>query len=231
MSRCILAIETSASACSVGIQIGANDPLVCHLDEPRQQAGQLLPMVDRLLAEAGITGHQVDALAWGRGPGSFTGLRVGCGVVQGLAFGWDKPVVPVSSLRVIAAAALAREPLHQAVLVAVDARMDEVYWGCFGPDSAASVVALSDEYVSAPEQVDAEFDHANWFGAGDGWGLQERFAPSLREPVVCYSQLAPHANYLLQLAVHDWALGKAVAAEAVLPIYLRNDVAKKPGGR
>jgi tRNA threonylcarbamoyladenosine biosynthesis protein TsaB len=189
---------------------------------PRLHAQRLLPMIKTLLAEGGIALSAVDGIAFGRGPGAFTGVRIAIGVVQGLAFALDRPVLPVSNLAVLAQRAL-REHGAQQVASAIDARMDEVYWGCYRAEQGEMRLAGL-EAVLPPEQASLPRDASGeWFGAGTGWGT---FAP--RIPVTVIGQepaMLPHALDLLSLAQFAWARGEALPADQAQPVYLRDKVA------
>ncbi len=216
----LLALDTATEACSVALL--HDGQVLSHYEViPRLHAQRLLPMIHGLLAEAGISLSAVDALAFGRGPGAFTGVRIAVGVVQGLAFALERPVLPVSTLATIAQRARREQAVEQ-VAVAIDARMDEVYWACYraqGEDMQLAGI----EAVLPPEQVSLPRDAAgSWFGAGTGWRYAERLAV---RPSRCDASLLPHAEDLLSLARHAWARGEAVAAEQAQPIYLRDNVA------
>jgi tRNA threonylcarbamoyladenosine biosynthesis protein TsaB len=188
---------------------------------PRLHAQKLLPMIQQLLADAGTTLSAVDAIAFGRGPGAFTGVRIAIGVVQGLAFALERPVLPVSNLAVLAQRALREQGASQ-VAAAIDARMDEVYWGCY-QQVDGEMRLLGSEAVLPPERaVLPEDASGEWFGAGTGWGYAERI------PVVLSGQdatLLPHALDLLSLATFAWQRGEAIAADLAQPVYLRDNVA------
>ena len=180
-------------------------------------------MVDMLLAEAGLVLTQLDALAFGRGPGSFTGLRIGAGVAQGLAFGADLPVVPVSSL-----AALAQGQGGTRVLAAFDARMQQVYWGAYARNAQGIVEAQGAEGVFAPQGIPLPAGEG-WHGAGPGWdvyhdALQEHLGRCLAG---WQQNCLPQARYVAELGIAGYQSGAAIAAEAALPIYIRDDVAVK----
>ena len=134
----LLAIDTSTEACSAALGIGG-DVRERYEFAPRQHAELILPMVDALLAEGQIKLKDLDGLAFGRGPGAFTGVRIATGVIQGLAFGAGLPVVPVSSLAALAQGAA---PGHSSIMSAFDARMGEVYWGAFAVDKQGLVRIL-----------------------------------------------------------------------------------------
>lgn len=216
----LLALDTATEACSVAL---LHDGKVSSHYEviPRLHAQKLLPMIQQLLADAGITLSAVDAIAFGRGPGAFTGVRIAIGVVQGLAFALDRPVLPVSNLALLAQRAL-REHGARQVAAAIDARMDEVYWGCYQAQ-AGEMRLLGNEAVLAPEAaILPEGAAGDWYGAGTGWGYAERI------PVMLARQdatLLPHALDLLKLAEFAWGRGEAVAADLAQPVYLRDKVA------
>lgn len=217
----LLAIDTATEACSVAL---LHDGKVYSRYEviPRLHAQQVLPMVQQVLDEAGIKLPVIDAIAFGRGPGAFTGLRIAVGVVQGLAFALNKPVLPVSSLAAIARRAW-REQGAEQVAVAIDARMDEVYWGCYAMQDG-QMEPQGIEQVCAPEQVALPRTAAgDWLAAGTGW---QAYAGRINVAVSGQaSESLPHAEDVLQLALHDWQQGRAVSAEQALPVYLRDQVA------
>lgn len=216
----LLALDTATEACSVALlhdgQVTSHHEVI-----PRQHAQKLLPMIKQLLAEAGVSLNQLDAIAFGRGPGAFTGVRIAIGVVQGLAFALDRPVLPVSNLAALAQGAL-RERGAQQVAAAIDARMDEVYWGCYQAEQG-EMRLRGREAVLPPERVDLpEGEAQGWFGAGTGWG----YAGRLAVPVSSFeADLLPTAQDILSLAHFAWARGEAVAADQAQPVYLRDNVA------
>jgi tRNA threonylcarbamoyladenosine biosynthesis protein TsaB len=216
----LLALDTATEACSVAL---LHDGKVSSHYEviPRLHAQKLLPMIQQLLADAGTTLSALDAIAFGRGPGAFTGVRIAIGVVQGLAFALDRPVLPVSNLALLAQRAL-REHGAQQVAAAIDARMGEVYWGCYQAQ-AGEMRLLGNEAVLAPEAAALpQGTTGDWYGAGTGWGYAERI------PVALAGQdatLLPHALDLLKLAEFAWHRGEAVAADLAQPVYLRDKVA------
>ncbi|WP_296248552.1 tRNA (adenosine(37)-N6)-threonylcarbamoyltransferase complex dimerization subunit type 1 TsaB [Pseudomonas sp. UBA4194] len=216
----LLALDTATEACSVALL--HDGKVLSHYEViPRLHAQKLLPMIQALLDEAGIGLPAVDAIAFGRGPGAFTGVRIAIGVVQGLAFALDRPVLPVSNLALLAQRAW-REHGADQVAAAIDARMDEVYWGCYRAQ-AGEMRLVGEEAVLAPEQVLLPADASGqWFGAGTGWGYGERLAvqPSSQD-----ASLLPHALDLLELARFAWARGEGVVADLAQPVYLRDKVA------
>lgn len=222
----LLALDTATEACSVALLHDGR--VLSHYEViPRLHAQRLLPMIQTLLSEAGIALTAVDALAFGRGPGAFTGVRIAVGVIQGLAFALERPVLPVSTLATIAQRAH-REQSAEQVAVAIDARMDEVYWGCYRAQQGEMQLAGS-EAVLPPEQVQLPLGSSGeWFGAGTGWGYGSRLAV---QPAAADSTLLPHAEDLLTLAGFAWRRGEAVDADQAQPIYLRDNVATPKAAR
>ncbi|MFF7706877.1 tRNA (adenosine(37)-N6)-threonylcarbamoyltransferase complex dimerization subunit type 1 TsaB [Pseudomonas sp. NPDC007930] len=214
----LLALDTATEACSVALLHGGR--VLSHYEvAPRLHAQKLLPMIQRLVAEAGIGLSAVDAIAFGRGPGAFTGVRIAIGVVQGLAFGLDRPVLPTSNLAALAQGAWRVHGVRQ-VAAAIDARMDEVYWGCYA-EQAGEMRLQGLEAVLPPGAVSLPAA-GEWFGAGTGWGYAERLAARVQ---ACDAQALPHAEDVLALAGFAWARGEAVVADEALPVYLRDNVA------
>ncbi|MCF9017192.1 MULTISPECIES: tRNA (adenosine(37)-N6)-threonylcarbamoyltransferase complex dimerization subunit type 1 TsaB [Pseudomonas syringae group] len=216
----LLALDTATEACSVALL--HDGKVLSHYEViPRLHAQRLLPMIKDLLAEAGIAMSALDAIAFGRGPGAFTGVRIAIGVVQGLAFALERPVLPVSNLAVLAQRAFRERSVSQ-VAAAIDARMDEVYWGCYR-ETAGEMRLVGAEAVMAPELAALPADiTGEWFGAGTGWGYAERIPVALSGHD---ASLLPHAQDLLTLATFAWHRGEAVQADDAQPVYLRDKVA------
>ena len=222
----LLALDTATEACSVALL--HNGEVISHYEViPRLHAQRVLPMIETLRAEAGIALSAIDAIAFGRGPGAFTGVRIAVGVVQGLAFALQRPVLPVSNLAVLAQRAH-REFAAEQVAAAIDARMDEVYWGCYALQQG-EMCLQGVESVLAPELASLpRGSSGTWFGAGTGWGTFKQRLPI--EVTQTADDLLPHAQDLLQLARFAWARGEGLAADQAQPVYLRDNVAtpKKP---
>lgn len=228
----LLAIDTSSDACSVALQAGGQ--VLCRFtDEPRKHAERILPMVDEVLVEAGLRLTQLDALCLGCGPGSFTGLRIAAGTVQGLALGADLPVVSVSSLAGLAQRAL-REFGWRRVHAAFDARMGEVYWGSYEWNAAGEWLVQGRECVCRPETLAVTAGIAvaeGWTGVGSGWLYRPALEGATGPLVQCAPDVLPHARDLLPLAQRKWQRGETLTAAQVVPVYLRNDVAVKSAPR
>ncbi len=219
----ILAIDTSGEACSAALltETGPRQRLAL---EPRRHADLILGMVAALMEEAGLKLRELDALAFGRGPGSFTGVRIATAVVQGLAFGADLPVVPVSTLAGLAQGQHRRQGARQC-LAALDARMGEIYWGRYVLDGQGLMRLVGEEAVTTPAGVELP-DEAGWQGAGSGWEthgdlLRQRLGPRIG----CIDPAAIcEAQDLALLAAADFAAGLALPPEQALPVYLRDKV-------
>lgn len=216
----LLALDTATEACSVALL--HDGKVLTHYEViPRLHAQRLLPMIKDLLADAGVALSALDAIAFGRGPGAFTGVRIAIGVVQGLAFGLDRPVLPVSNLAVLAQRAYREHDARQ-VAAAIDARMDEVYWGCY-QEVAGEMRLSASEAVLPPERAALPIDAVgDWFGAGTGWGYAARIPVTL---IGSDATMLPHAQDLLTLATFAWQRGEAIVADEALPVYLRDEVA------
>lgn len=228
----LLAVDTATEACSVALAIGS-DVHSRYAEAPREHGDRLLAMIDAVLADAGCTLADLDAIAFGRGPGAFTGVRIATGVVQGIAFGRELPVIPVSNLAVLAQGGFRRHGVLR-LLPAIDARMGEVYWGPCEIDDAgiARVRGTPGESVAAPQDVPSPTD-TGWYGLGTGWAshadaLARRVGRALAGDL---GHALPDARDMLVLACAAWGRGEAVAAEDAVPVYLRDRVARKTSER
>ncbi len=222
----LLAIDTSTEACSAALSIDGGISERYEI-APRKHAELILPMIDELLVDAGCTLAQMDAIAFGRGPGAFTGVRIGAGVVQGLAFSVDCPVVPVSSLAAMAYGAMAEYKADN-VLAGIDARMGEVYWGVYQRSVDGGVKLLDDESVCKPDETFIPAS-GNWVGVGTAWQtygdeLAARYNGLLEGS---HAAVFPKASDVAALGVIGFEAGEAVSADEAQPVYLRNNVAKK----
>lgn len=221
----VLALDTATEACSAALLLG--DRLVHRYEVlGRGHAERLLPMVDEILAEAATTLGALDAIAFGRGPGAFTGVRIAISLAQGLALGTGLPLVPVSDLKALGAAALAHSPAPFA-LACLDARMGEVYWGLIAARPAGDCELLA-EGLATPIAVPAPPAGAAIVAAGHGWSaypaLEERFGSAL---VARHPGLLPDAAVIARLALTEVRAGRTVSAVEAEPVYLRNDVATR----
>jgi len=224
----ILALDTATEACSAALRIGG-ETIERFEVLGRGHAERLLPMVQEVLAEAGVALSTLDAIAFGRGPGSFTGLRIGAGVTQGLAFGAGLRVVPVSDLAALASQA-AMASGHAQVLACLDARMAQVYWAAFDCSDTAAPRALTPEAVANPEDVwlPEKGSRTLFFGAGHGLSAYPALHTMLGERLGGFEAgLLPHAREIALIASAEVARGGGVDPELAVPVYLRDEVAHR----
>ncbi len=213
----LLALETATEALSVAVLI--DDTVhAFHEVAPRRHGELLLPTIDQLLNAAGLKLADLDAIAFGRGPGAFTGVRIAIAAAQGLAYGAGLKVVPVSTL-----AALAQDALNageKRVIAAIDARMGEVYAACFTADADGLAELTGEEWLG--KAADFTAPKGAWFGAGTGFGAYpDAFTVELAgvDPTAL-----PNAAAIARLAEKDFNAGRAVEAEQAMPVYLRDKV-------
>lgn len=221
----ILALDTSTEFCSAALRAG--DQVI----ERGTAAGQshstlLLGMIDSLLAESGLQYSALDGIAYGEGPGAFTGLRIACAVVQGIAFAHDLPVCGIGTLRALAARSGAEQ-----VIACLDARMGEVYHGAY-LCSGGEWREVSAPRVCPPAMVPLP-EGAGWAGCGSGFAahgeiLRGRLGAALQSSD---TTLMPHAREIAMLAMPEFAAGSGRAAEFAIPVYVRDKVALKTGER
>jgi len=236
----VLAIDTATENCSAALLIDGHLSARERLLE-RAHAEHVLAMADELLAEAGTSLRSLSAIAFGRGPGAFTGVRLAASVAQGLAFGAGLPVVPVSDLRALAQRALETGTGVTRVVVCMDARMREVYWGCFERGAGDLAALTGTEHVGKPAAVTLP---AAWYGqaracaagtpgqaalpvcgAGAGFAAYPALRAALGKTLgVVFETFLPRASEIARLAAPEAAAGRAVPAEQALPVYLRDEV-------
>ena len=234
----LLAIETATEACSVALWIDGEVRERFGI-APRQHAELALPWAEQLLADAGVARSQLDAIAVGRGPGAFTGVRLAVALVQGIALALDRPVVPVSTLAALAMCPHPNPPPQageggeraaragggERVLAAIDARMGEIYVAAFRHDGD-SLIATSDEIVIAPGQYELP-QGEDWIGVGTGFAavdgaLRSRFGERFAR---IDATALPHAADVARIGASMFENGGGLAPERVEPAYLRNNVA------
>ena len=232
MSARILALDTATEACSAALlnqqQIDARFEIA-----PRDHTQRILPLGQTLLQAQQLELTALDALAFGRGPGSFTGVRIGIGIAQGLALGASLPMIGVSSLASLAQGAW-RLTGAARVLAAIDARMGEVYWAEYQRDEQGEWHGVESEAVLKPEAAEARIAglSGEWATAGTGWQAYPHLLHSSNAQLVTTAVTLPAAEDMLPLALSAWQRGDMVAAEHAEPVYLRNEVAwKKLPGR
>lgn len=235
---CIIAIETATEACSAALlteEKGEQSLYKRFTIAPREHTKLILPMLDEVLAEANMKLSDVDAIAFGRGPGAFTGLRIATGIAQGLALSVDKKILPISSLEAMALAAKKHvsDDAQLTIIVAIDARMGEVYWAEYKVVSG-NISLIGDEQVSHPGVM---FDQTYQLAAenhlvviGSGWDEYIEAFKSSKFDVSTLTHLSnkfPDAEEVAQLALIAFKNGECQSIESAQPVYLRNNVAEK----
>lgn len=224
----ILALDTATEACSAAL-LHSDSVYERHEIAPRRHAELILPMVDSVLAESGLGLGDLDAIAFGRGPGAFTGVRIAAGVTQGLVLGTGLPVIPISSLAALAQGAAISADTQSAILLpAIDARLGEIYWSTCVTGQGGLVNQVSEEQVTSPEAIQVPAGKTV-FGVGSGWGTYREHLEGILD-----GQLAgvdperyPLANDMLPLAVREYIAGRCVSAQQAIPVYLRDNVVKQ----
>ena len=225
----LLAVETSTEACSAALFIDG-EVAERYALAPKEHTKLILPMIDSLMADAGLKPQQLDALAFSRGPGSFTGVRIATGIIQGIALGADLSIVPVSTLAAIAQDFFDNND-DNVTFVAMDARMDEIFWGVYRRDAHGYAELIGDEAVTPAEHI--EFPDLTGVGIGSGWGVyHQKLMTHLAGRVSHYhADILPRAGAIARLGARGFELGLAVEVEQAMPVYLRDKVAKKESER
>ena len=240
----ILALDTATESCSAALLL--DDRVLTRERLPgRAHAEVILPMADELLAQGGVSLKALTAIAFGRGPGAFTGVRLAASIAQGLAYGAGLPVVPISDLQALAQRALESDVAISRVLACADARMREVYWGCFERTAAGLAGAVTDEHVGKPSEVSLP---AGWIpnanaqassrraaagsppplgevcGAGSGFAVYPELRAALGGLNRVLDDLLPRASEIARLAAAEVGAGRVFPPEQALPVYLRDRV-------
>lgn len=219
----LLAFDTATEACSCALYVNGETQAQFTV-APQKHAELILTMIDTLLANAELLPNQLDGIAFGQGPGSFTGLRIASGVVQGIAFGADLPVAPISSLATLAQGIYLEYKVTQ-ILAAFDARMEEVYWGCYALNEQGIMQQVEREMVCKPQAVPLP-KTTGWYGAGTGWASYTQLLLSRLggHVLTYYPDCFPDAQAMIPLAMNAFQNGQTVSAEHALPVYLRDQV-------
>lgn len=219
MTTIFLAIDTATPACSVALSYG-KELLQYYWVAPQQHSEKVLPRIKALMAEAALSLKQIDGLVFGRGPGSFTGVRLAASIIQGLAFGLDKPVIAISSLQALAQGTY-RKAGFKRVMATLDARRDEIYWAIY-QEQQGLMQAQSLEQVQKPAELSFE---GNVTVVGNGLtsyrSLLEKHS-HLALPQ--YPPLFPEARDMLTLAYPLWEKGEVITAQQAIPIYIRDQI-------
>lgn len=220
----ILAIDTSSDACSVALLYQQEDILQRFEIAPRDHSKLLLPMAESLLMEAGMRLTQLDAIAFARGPGSFTGLRIAAGVAQGMAFAAGLPVIPVSTLAALAGS-VAGATNARFVLSCMDARMNEVYWGTFVKNDMGYLEPMGLEHVTLAHEIRLPND-GPWLAVGNAWAVySNELENAVGDHVVeSHADVFPEARFVASLALPMLRQGQVFPPEQAIPIYIRDNV-------
>lgn len=218
----ILAVETATRACSAALLWDGECEEILRL-EPNRHAEVLLPMAQELMDRAGRRFDQLDALAVGSGPGSFTGLRIGIALTQGLAFAAGRPAVPVSSLL-----ALATRINAPRVLAVIDARMNQVYWNIYSRDAGTgTMLALQEPRVSYPDDVRLP-DEGEWIAGGSGCDAYgDKLLRASAATVELVHGVHPHAGDVARIGAMEYDAGNAMDPKDVDPQYVRDEVVQR----
>lgn len=227
----LLAIETSTEACSVGLMIDGQIE-TSHRLAPQQHGALVLSMIDELMSEASIAPAQLDAVVYGRGPGSFTGVRIGVALTQGIALGADLGVIGLSTLHSMA------QGVHRIhgdshIAVSLDARMDEVYFAAFTADETGVVLPVYKECICPPQNVPLLERTQPWVWCGSG---AERYVDKIpqtdeNQAALVRMDVWPHAYDMLVLAALQFAANNLMSPEQAMPVYLRDKVAETTAER
>lgn len=227
-----LAIDASTEACSVALSM--NDKITEDFEVcPQSHSVVLLPMVDRILKEGNCQLTDLDGLVFGRGPGSFTGVRIGIGVAQGLAFSAELPVVGVSTLQAMAQQAYEKYQQTE-VIATIDARMSEIYVGFYRLNEQKVMAPVLEEAVLAPQALESHLKEytSKAYGVGTGWDAYQTELSTLKSNAGSPDILYPDAQAMLLIAKQEFIKGNAVDAEHAQPVYVRDTVSwKKLPGR
>lgn len=228
----LLAIDTVTEMASIAL-LSSGDVLIDEARVPQQHTKVILPMIQKQMATAGLSFAKLDAIAFSRGPGSFTGLRICASITQGLAIAHDLPVIPVSSLQILAQGAYRENSSKLNVAACLDARRKEVYWGTYKlvtqADGTSLMTLVGEEVVTAPGLVNTKSD-GPWHGVGSG--LKSYAAELAANPQVNLASMEPERFPLAQDALiyakNAWGQKQFVDASLAIPTYLRDNIATPP---
>ena len=225
----ILAIDTATEACSAALLI-ETEIIERYQVAPRKQSELILPMVDEIMHESGCLMSQLDAVAFGCGPGSFTGVRLATAVTQGIAFAADIPGIPVSTLKAMAHDSMSRFNVD-CVMTAIDARMKEVYWAVY-QNAGNSISEQQPEQVIAPQDISYQAN-SSVIGVGTGWGTYRQILSTVTGSIIqrIEPEVFPRAASIVQLGAEKWLNNESIDAQHALPVYLRNQVTHRSGSK
>jgi tRNA threonylcarbamoyladenosine biosynthesis protein TsaB len=218
----ILTFDTATEACTVALQCG-DAVYFRHEIAPQKHASLLLPLIQSLIDEASITLPDLTAIGFGCGPGSFMGVRLATGIAQGLGFGLNIPLIPISTLQTIAQTAFYLTET-QSFLAGWDARMNEIYWGFYVLDENRLMQSKMNDQLSAPEAVDTSFAGEIGSLAGNAWAAYQNRLPKALADTPSLTTIYPEAKAMLPIAISQYLAGNVVAAECAHPHYVRHHV-------
>jgi tRNA threonylcarbamoyladenosine biosynthesis protein TsaB len=219
--KCI-AIETATERCSVAASNNENTAII-ELSSPKESSREVYAAIQQALDDVELSLDDLDCIAFGCGPGSFTGLRTAAGVAQGLAYARALPVCRISTLAALAGAAASKEHTH--VAACLDARMDEAYLGLYECSQVDGVRAIKPDRLLAPEAVHLDTIAGGWLAAGPGWtAWPSPLASNAGAIAAQATDVWPNAGAVLTLAGREFALGNVVTAAAAVPNYIRDQV-------
>ncbi len=221
----LLAIETSTESCSAAAMVNDEVYVVSEI-APRRHNEIILSMCEQVLAQGEISITQLDLISFGRGPGSFTGVRLAASVTQGIALAQDLPVVPVSSLAALAQAAY-KNYNASSVFPCIDARMQEVYYAVYQLDSNKIMQLQGEEKVINPSLIDAKISEHS-IGIGSGWDAYTQILHEKLGNITIFAHEFPQAEFVAQLGNNYFVQGQSVSAVQAIPVYIRDNVAVKP---
>ena len=219
----LLAIETATEACSAALWVNG-EIIERYQFAPRRHNELILPMCEQVLSQAQLNLSGLDAIAFGCGPGAFTGVRIAASVAQAIALAHDLPVVPVSTLANLAFQAEVNP--GELILPAIDARMDEIYWAVYKKNPVMQLELVKEEKVQAPQQVIAR-SAAIACGLGSGWKTYGKVLIAATHAKTINKDALPNAVATVQLAQQKYYRRQVVEAHQALPVYLRNQVVAK----
>ena len=228
----LLSIEAAADGCSIALSMDDGSTISRFEQAPRMHSRVLYPMLDSVLGEAGIKPLDLDAVVFGKGPGSFTGLRIAAATAQGIGFGADLPLIGVSTLQAMAQQAKMEQeqaseenPDVQNVITILDARMNELYFGCYEWNQEQQLMVPScDDFIAPVDITDLPISSSAdaSIGSGNGWALEEKLSDSIKASVSkTLPELVPQAQFLLPDALNQWNNKQLLAPEDVELVYLR----------
>jgi len=226
----ILAIDTSTDVCSVAIS-NQGDIKESTILAAREHTQRILPMVESILGDSNLILSDLDAIAVANGPGSFTGLRIGLSIAQGLSYGADLPLIPISTLKAMANAVLRERCVvqEQVIIPALDARMNEIYWSAYRQNSNSGLVSVIDESVNTPNlcyEYSKTLKPDNTVAVGSGWHYYSEYPAAGESKGRIQADITFHSTAydIVELAANTFANGSAINPMNVSPTYLRNEI-------